>query len=841
LENQTQTVSLDLYFSDEEDADSKNLGYSVTVDGSQPSSSDDATSWVSLSGYTLDLQPTKDSQAGSYALVVTATDASGQSVTDSFQVAVIMLNDAPMASVIPDQTVLEDGELTLDVSSYFSDEEGDAISLSASLSTGSSLPAWISWDGSTFIFTPENTQIGSHLIKVTAQSGTASVETQFEVTVTAVDDAPIWGDLASLTIGEGSYTAGHVVGTVVATDEDSASLTFALTGDSRLEVGSITTEGDGPYVHQAQIVVAGASAAFSSVSDAVIDLTIAAADSTSSVDSDLQLTVLQGEPPVADAGADQIVEIGQTVQLDGSASYDPQNVALAYSWVMVEGSDSVVLSSATSAQSSFTAPNEAVLLVFELTVMRAGAVNAVTHTDRIKIMVRDPMDAELNNNVSAQQAALVVADLGTSIGHRLGNSAPASIGPISQEDTDSFARFLVQNANAVNSGDLKTLMRSMSFDQSVGGVNRDDPESEGWGSIWIRVGAHDISDLGSESLAWDGSITNFQTGLDIFMGNGLMLGLIYSNSDGEFDFGEDGSARVGTYNTSMSSLHPWIGYSNSSIKVWLSVGQGDGTLEIANGLGVDAGESYSSDSSLSATQLGFSWAATGWLDLKFEQNTTDFEVQESELIELSEISTDQTRASLAFSHSFSIGDAGAALTPSLEVGIRDESTTGLTVAKSGTEMGLKFNYYSGNGLVVEGGTRTLEVDEGSYKEEGFYVLFKLDLGIQDRGWAFSIRPTYGDMQSRVRQVWDGELVDEADPQHQGYSLATQVSHPVALGTGWLLKPYAQIRSAGSVPEDVQLGAHVQLSNFLDMGIYQQRQYRGLDVEESIQLEAKLMF
>jgi len=53
----------------------------------------------------------------------------------------------------------------------------------------------------------------------------------------------------------------------------------------------------------------------------------------------------QGSPPVADAGLDQEVAVGALVQLDASASYDPEGNALSCLWQLVslpEGSTTVL-------------------------------------------------------------------------------------------------------------------------------------------------------------------------------------------------------------------------------------------------------------------------------------------------------------------------------------------------------------------------------------------------------------------------------------------------------------------------------------------------------------------
>ena len=58
-------------------------------------------------------------------------------------------------------------------------------------------------------------------------------------------------------------------------------------------------------------------------------------------------------PPVANAGANQTVAVGSTVQLDGSAS---TGSPLSYQWTPDRGARAVTLSSSTVANPTFTAP-----------------------------------------------------------------------------------------------------------------------------------------------------------------------------------------------------------------------------------------------------------------------------------------------------------------------------------------------------------------------------------------------------------------------------------------------------------------------------------------------------
>ncbi|MBN3053835.1 putative Ig domain-containing protein, partial [Pectobacterium brasiliense] len=66
--------------------------------------------------------------------------------------------------------------------------------LSATLADGSPLPSWITFNPATGTFsgTPDNADVGSLSIRVTATDGSnAAVYTDFSLTVTNVNDAPV--------------------------------------------------------------------------------------------------------------------------------------------------------------------------------------------------------------------------------------------------------------------------------------------------------------------------------------------------------------------------------------------------------------------------------------------------------------------------------------------------------------------------------------------------------------------------------------------------------------------------------------------------------------------------
>ncbi len=103
------------------------------------------------------------------------------------------------------------------------------------------------------------------------------------------------------------------------------------------------------------------------------------------------------EPPVADAGPDQQVELDETVTLDGTGSTDPEAGALEYGWTQTSGTE-VTLDGADTATPTFTAPDGPVTLTFTLTVTDDAGLTA---TDTVDVVVngRPLADAGVDRTV----------------------------------------------------------------------------------------------------------------------------------------------------------------------------------------------------------------------------------------------------------------------------------------------------------------------------------------------------------------------------------------------------------------------------------------------------------
>src|SRR4029450_2691807 len=105
-------------------------------------------------------------------------------------------NDAPtVANPIADQNATEDSGFSFQFpSNSFADvDAGDTLSSSATLSDGSALPGWLSFNAATRTFsgTPANADVGAIAIRAPASDGNGgSVNDTFTITVNNSNDAP---------------------------------------------------------------------------------------------------------------------------------------------------------------------------------------------------------------------------------------------------------------------------------------------------------------------------------------------------------------------------------------------------------------------------------------------------------------------------------------------------------------------------------------------------------------------------------------------------------------------------------------------------------------------------
>ena len=172
------------------DVEGDELTFSVSLaDGSA------LPAWLSFDANTQTFSGTPPQDFnGSFDIRVSASDGQEVTTTD-FSLIIDPVNDAPiLISAIESQNTDEDAAWSYTIpESTFTDVDGDALTLSASLADGSALPAWLSFDANTQTFsgTPPQDFNGSLVLKVTASDTIDSISLDFTLTINPIEDAPI--------------------------------------------------------------------------------------------------------------------------------------------------------------------------------------------------------------------------------------------------------------------------------------------------------------------------------------------------------------------------------------------------------------------------------------------------------------------------------------------------------------------------------------------------------------------------------------------------------------------------------------------------------------------------
>ena len=97
------------------------------------------------------------------------------------------------------------------------------------------------------------------------------------------------------------------------------------------------------------------------------------------------INVLENRTPSAQAGPNQVVQVGTQVTLDGTASSDPEGGALSYSWSQIDGPPATLVGT-TGAQLTFSAPSSGGVLIFRLIVTDSAGITGV---DEVQVTVVD--------------------------------------------------------------------------------------------------------------------------------------------------------------------------------------------------------------------------------------------------------------------------------------------------------------------------------------------------------------------------------------------------------------------------------------------------------------------
>jgi len=342
-------------------------GDSVTYAWSQVDTGGDSVPLTGADTATLGFTAPVTPQTLTFQLVV--SDGQVESQPDMVDVSV---NTLPVADAGEDQTVTAGDAASLDGSGS-SDADGDDLTYSwVQVDTGGAIVILDDATSATPGFTaPAEAQ--ALTFRLTVNDGKQDSQPDL-VTVTVEAEPVNTPPEADAGLNQEVYVGDSVTLYGSGTDADGDTLTYAW------------AQSDGT-----EVVLSDASAAEPSFTapDApgVLVFSLTVNDGTDDSDPDtVQVRVLDpfNASPMANAGPDQEVEVSSLVLLAGSGS-DADGDALTYQWAQVSG-DPVVLSDETDPAASFTAPDTAQNLVFELT---ASDGLGSSDPDRVTIVVSD--------------------------------------------------------------------------------------------------------------------------------------------------------------------------------------------------------------------------------------------------------------------------------------------------------------------------------------------------------------------------------------------------------------------------------------------------------------------
>jgi hypothetical protein len=288
-------------------------------------------------------------RAGAYTFRL---DVSNGTLSGSDEVVVTVVNIAPFAFAGENQVVSTGREVLLHGAGY--DLNGDALTYAWAQTAGGQV-ALKATDAAKATFTPPSP--GEYRFGLTVNDGTASsAPSEVNVTVTAAgaNHAPM------ADAGPATYFVPVNVPTPLdgsaSRDPDGDPITYSWTFDP----AGLSVSGADTAAPAASSAAPGAYTATLVVSDGALE---SGPDTAEIVVFD----PATNGPPAASAGADQTVEVGAIVSLDGTGSSDPESSAITFGWKTAAAPVPTNINGADTATPTFV-PVVAGVYVFALAV-----------------------------------------------------------------------------------------------------------------------------------------------------------------------------------------------------------------------------------------------------------------------------------------------------------------------------------------------------------------------------------------------------------------------------------------------------------------------------------------
>ena len=378
-------------------------------------------------------------------------------------------------------------------------------------------------------------------------------------------------------------------------------------------------------------------------------------------------------------------------------------------------------------------------------------------------------------------------------------------------------------------------------------------------SLWRRDNGNDLSWKSASTWSWDGSITSWQMGADLYAGDSSWLaGFMMQNAEGEFDYsGGSGLAAnlSGTYAVPVRSSHLYAGWAprgkrgTSWVSVWGMAGLGSGEVSLERSR---SGADFRSDADISMSHFGVAITPVRLdnglrVQLRAEtvQTTVDLgDAATSAGGDAMSIDASRQRALLEVSLPDLLkGEAQLKLSGELgsrtdDSGMDEESDLAVGMPDgSGTEIGVKLRYTS-NYMTLELGTRSLSVDGGDdgeagdeFEESGWYLSFNLTSRPGARGLALSLKPSWGNTSSGMDRLWEDDQLPGVGAVGRGAGagkgrMNAELSYGFGLSGGGeaVLSPYSKISAVEGSAHSGAFGVRLKLGKAFDLNLEHSDQY-----------------
>ncbi|KAJ3426599.1 soluble calcium-activated nucleotidase [Anaeramoeba flamelloides] len=305
-----------------------NLEYSAKQSNGQ-----DLPGSISFNSDTRTFSGTVDDECSTtYTIKVTATNCGG---SDEGTFDLIIQNDKPtIENAVSDQTKSITAQSTLDVSNTFDDPEGETLTLSSKLTSGSDLPSWLTFDSSAKEYSKTSTTGCGQTIEVSLKAddscGTNTVEETFKFTTTN-DKPTIENAVSDQTKSITTQSTIDVSNTFDDPEGETLTLSSKLTSGSNLP-SWLTFDSSAKEYSKTSTTGCGQT----------IEVSLKADDScgTNTVEDIFQFTTTNDKPTIENAVSDQTKSITTQSTIDVSNTFDdPEGETLTLSSKLTSGSD----------------------------------------------------------------------------------------------------------------------------------------------------------------------------------------------------------------------------------------------------------------------------------------------------------------------------------------------------------------------------------------------------------------------------------------------------------------------------------------------------------------------